>query len=267
MENHIQLPVELESWRAKFESTSRPFIKIHPQENKITDWWQSRVGGMPYLPKGMEFPATPEGKELFFLAQINFAEVPRLEPFPASGILQFYIYDDEWYGADPLHPSSANNFRVLYFDEIVTDEKMLERDFSWLRNYRELPLDPDVSFPLVFELQHEIVPLSDYRFVKFFGEDFFAPFGNRQWEIMDVYSKMHNAGGHKMGGYAFFTQQDPRYRFNDSVGESWELLFQLDSDPKIHSMWGDMGVGNFFINRAGPDQLDFSKVLYHWDAY
>lgn len=267
MKSQIQLPLELEPWRVKFESTIRSFIKVIPGEAGPTTWWQSKTGGLPYLPKGVEFPTTLEGKELFFLAQINFTEVPRLRPFPESGILQFYINDDEWYGADPLHPSSGYNFRVLYFEQVLTDEKLLERDFSWLRNYNDLPLDPDKSYPLEFELQEEVVPLSDYQFVKLLGDDFFVPFGDRQWEIMDAYTKMNNSGGHKMGGYAFFAQQDPRYRLTEPLGSSWELLFQLDSDPRINCMWGDMGVGNFFIRKNELTSLDFSKVMYHWDAY
>ena len=55
------------------------------------------------------------------------------------------------------------------------------------------------------------------------NHDFVITFGERQWDIMDNYSKMNNSGGHKLGGYAFFAQQDPRYRLGDM-----ELLFQLD---------------------------------------
>ncbi len=267
MKNQIQLPLELEPWREKFEATVRPFVKILPQAAGETTWRQSKIGGLPYLPKGVEYPATFEGKELFFLAQINFSEIPPLEPFPSEGILQFYIDDDEWFGADPIHPTSGYNFRVLFFDKIEEDEKRLERDFSWLREFGELPVEPGVSYPLKFELKNEAVPLSDYRFVQLLGEDFFVPFGERQWDIMDAYTKLNNAGGHKLGGYAFFTQQDPRYRFAEAMGGGWELLFQLDSDPKIHCMWGDMGVGNFFIKKEDLIKRDFSKVLYHWDCY
>ena len=32
-------------------------------------------------------------------------------------------------------------------------------------------------------------------------------------------------------------------------------------------MWGDCGVGNFFINAEDLKRLDFSNVLYNWDCY
>ena len=30
--------------------------------------------------------------------------------------------------------------------------------------------------------------------------------------------------------------------------------------------WGDLGVGNFFINREALKRRDFSRVLYNWDC-
>jgi uncharacterized protein YwqG len=72
-----------------------------------------------------------------------------------------------------------------------------------------------------------------------------------------LWDRDHGAG-HKLGGYPHFTQDDPRTR------RDLELLFQLDSDDGV--MWGDAGVGNFFI---APDDLarrDFSRVLFSWDC-
>ncbi|MBF1069181.1 MAG: DUF1963 domain-containing protein, partial [Prevotellaceae bacterium] len=47
------------------------------------------------------------------------------------------------------------------------------------------------------------------------------------------------------------------------------LLFQLDSetvDEEEITMWGDCGVGNFFINCEDLKRLDFSNVVYNWDC-
>lgn len=65
-----------------------------------------------------------------------------------------------------------------------------------------------------------------------------------------------------------FTQSDPR-------GEKPEYdrmdtpLFQLDSDGhgrEDRVLWGDCGVGGFFINREALERRDFSRVLYNWDC-
>ncbi|MBO7381562.1 MAG: DUF1963 domain-containing protein, partial [Neisseriaceae bacterium] len=39
---------------------------------------------------------------------------------------------------------------------------------------------------------------------------------------------------------------------------------QIDSKNGI--MWGDAGVGNFFITADDLKKRDFSRVLYNWDC-
>ena len=43
------------------------------------------------------------------------------------------------------------------------------------------------------------------------------------------------------------------------------LLFQMDSkgNKSIDIMWGDGGVGNFFIKQSALQKLDFGRVLYN----
>ena len=43
------------------------------------------------------------------------------------------------------------------------------------------------------------------------------------------------------------------------MGEDGSFIFR----EKI--MWGDAGVGHFFIDREALKLLDFSDVLYYWD--
>jgi len=74
---------------------------------------------------------------------------------------------------------------------------------------------------------------------------------------------------HQIGGYPYFTQDDPRE--SDEKRKHYDfLLFQLDSDYDSGAddrvMWGDAGVGNFFINSEKLKHLDFSDVLYNWDC-
>jgi uncharacterized protein YwqG len=79
-------------------------------------------------------------------------------------------------------------------------------------------------------------------------------------DLEDRLCNVFKDSGHKIGGYLYTTQYDPR----GEECRDWQLLFQMDSDRKI--MWGDVGVANFFIH---PDRLrarDFSTVLYSWDC-
>ncbi len=37
-------------------------------------------------------------------------------------------------------------------------------------------------------------------------------------------------------------------------------------EAEDYILWGDAGVGNFFINREDLKRRDFSKILYNWDC-
>jgi uncharacterized protein YwqG len=261
MTDLTNLPPELEPHTERLQATVRPFIRIKAQPSRSTAWWESKVGGYPYLPKGVTWPTAPDGRELFFLAQLNFAEMPSLPPFPGSGILQFYIFDDDLYGMDFDDGENPDTFRVLYFPEVTKDEAALQTSFPFIRDYDLLPHHPETSHPLGFELAEEVVPATDYQFSQTFGADFFRKFGEREWEVLDRYNKAVSAQGHKVGGYAYFTQDDPRRPEDPML-----LLFQLDSDEPMDLMWGDMGVGHFFIREKDLAARNFSRVLYDWDS-
>jgi uncharacterized protein YwqG len=238
-----------------------PFIKIKAKPAQKTKLWESKVGGAPYLPKGIAYPTAADGSPLFFLAQLNFAEMPRLAPFPEKGIVSFYIQDDDLYGMDFDNGENTDNFRVLFFPDVTTDLNALQPAPAKNRDYELLPHHPESSFPLTFELAEAVAPMTDYRFWQTFGADFFQQFADREWAVTESFGKTVNAQGHKTGGYAYFTQDDPRQP-NDPM----LLLFQLDSDEGMDLMWGDMGVGHFFIRESDLKNGDFSRVVYNWDG-
>lgn len=263
MTSKLHLPKELRAFEETIQSTAKSFIKILPQAAATTDWWQSKIGGKPYLPQNVSYPADLEGNQLLFLAQINFEETPALPPFPSKGILQFYVFDDPFYGMEMNDAFSQDGFRVVYFKNPIKEENQLVTDFSFLRKFSRDPIDMMDSYPLKFQLAEEFVPTVDHHFDKLFGEDFFYQFGEKEWELWSDYNKSVRSSGHKLGGYAHFTQEDPR---RDEMAQL-ELLFQLDTDDDIRCRWGDMGVANFFIDPQDLKNTDFSKVLYNWDCH
>lgn len=259
---NIKLPPAIEPFLQQLIQTRKPFIRVRSQDARKTKPWQSKVGGQPYLPKHSAWPTAPDGRELFFLAQINFAEAPRLEPFPSKGILQFFINDDDLYGMDFEDGENPDTFRVLFHPEIIENESQLHSKLpatAW--DEALLPHHPDECYPLTFELGEEVVPITDYQFYQHFGSDFFRQFGEKEWDVMGELEKSVRAQGHKIGGYAYFTQDDPRRPEDPML-----LLLQLDSDERMDLMWGDMGVGHFFIREKDLRALDFSRVLYDWDC-
>jgi len=263
----LEIPKELEKYRADIEKTVVPYIKVETTKAE-TKLYNSKFGGYPYLPIGEEHPLDLYGNPMLLLAQINYEEMPRLEDMPTKGMLQFFITatsdKDDVYGVDFDDPTNQENFRVVYHKEVMTDESKLVADFGYLKDmnydYGEFPVPEEMS--LVFNLDYEPVPTADYRFENVFDED--NDLSNEN-DLFDIYVDKLDVDGHKVGGYAYFTQDDPR-GYKDGLEEYEVLLLQIDSSGEEEIMFGDMGIANFFIKTADLKNLNFKDVMYTWDC-
>jgi uncharacterized protein YwqG len=223
---------------------------------------QSKFGHYPCLPKGYEYPRDNEGNYLYPLAQLNLAEMPRLKGYPESGYLQFYIGTSDCYGLS--FDDTPSSFAVLYFEEHELDD--IETDFSFLGDILQTDYTP-VHYPhtLSFATKKEYISTNDHLSeanTALALEHMTGKYPQVASELEDFFYENFDCHGHKLGGYAYFTQYDIRAE-NEKI-EDYVLLFQMDSDDDI--MWGDSGVGNFFIHPEKLAQRDFSEVIYTWDC-
>ena len=274
MNYKLEFPLspELEKYRDTIEATIKPYIEIKIQNNDQVNWWQSKFGGLPYLPKGFEYPKTADGKYLFFLAQINFSEVPPLDGFPDRGILQFYIADDEPYGlefgnsADVDNPIVEDRFKIMYFPEPDFKVENIITNYDFLPEPELFPVRGCCS--LQFTKKYAPISTSDYQCTEILGEEIDELFDRDP--VMGEYQEISSFLGHKIGGYPDFVQNDVREYSSrcDREHKSDILLFQMDTDRNdtVDIKWGDCGIGNFFIDESALKQLDFSNVLYNWDC-
>ena len=248
----------------QIEATRRTAIKITATPVDTPGNRPSSFGCYPTLPRGFTFPTDEAGDYLCPIAQIHCKESPPLAGYPDTGYLQFYIADsDDLYGLDFDDPVTQKNFRVLYFEEEQVSDP--ETDFGFLDEIFDSRESP-VSKPhaLNFSLQQDYIGMSEFD-----SPARVALAVALKEKYPDLYSGLEDelyqafrSNGHKIGGYAYFTQTDPR-EYKEGYRD-WITLFQMDTDKAI--MWGDAGVANFFIH---PDRLcakDFSTVLYNWDC-
>ena len=279
-------PEEMAEYREAFENGAMPFVTAtgHVGRTALLD---SKLLGRPYLPKGFEYPHDPDGKPLRLLAQINFADVPPLEGYPDEGILQFFISDDiggydikqvwglQFYRDEPYDAQaqfelmqSQDYFRVIWHETV--DEDAEPADYK-IRFGPDSLMPADEEARLTFETGTSYPVPGDYRFARVFGKDeyeFFAQFGDKEESVAVRYMSHTTVEEIAwIGGYAFFVQGDPREIVPD---EEWLLLFELQSsmtEDQPSVMWGDVGVGAFFIRPEDLRNRDFSRVLYNWDNH
>ncbi|MEG3930152.1 MULTISPECIES: DUF1963 domain-containing protein [unclassified Microcoleus] len=259
----VPLSPKLEKYRDRIELTIKPYIEITIENNEPANWWQSKFGGLPYLPKGFEYPKTPNGDCFLLLAQINFSEVPHLEGFPDRGILQFYLPDDELCLYGLSFDSGEDIFQILYFPEPDLNLENIITNYDFLPKFERGPIWGSCS--LQFTKKYAPISDCDEGLTKLLGEDFYQLFREDE-QLEDDYMDLCAPGGHKIGGYHdSFQSHDPR---PDCESDPYSLLFQMDTDGNevIDIMWGDGGVGNFFVKESALQKLDFSDVIYEWDC-
>ncbi|MBX9158535.1 YwqG family protein [Bacillus cereus] len=262
-EGFLYIPEQLEEYKEGILQSVKPTIKVKAEKGS-TKLWESKIGGNPYLPIGADAPKSAKGVPLKLLAQINFEDVPPMENMPKTGILQFYTDVTHYLiGMSLDNRTEQKDFRVIYHPEVIKDRNKLIVGFEEIQGETVIDI-PEAK--LEFAKGVQPVTSGDYRFnseyLKGFDEDKEVKDGDNLVELGEFYYTNMSESGHRMGGYPFFTQFDPR----DEGSEYDTLLLQIDSDESIGLMWGDVGVANFFINKDKLAKLDFSDVLYNWDC-
>lgn len=227
------------------------------------NFWESKFGGLPYLPEEIPYPRNHKGEPLHLLAQINLIDMPYLGPFPFDGILQFYIDVDDLYGMD-YDGSNPDGFKVLYIPSYTKDSRHIDKNYS---NQSDLSfLKAPEDFPV--ECEHKIsffktskpIPFATLAFDSCFAE--YINQDGSEPDFYELYSSLINDSNiHQIGGYPSFTQEGPSYlnEENDLI-----LLLQIGYDRKIS--FGDAGIATFFIEKQDLINLNFSNVLYYWDC-
>ena len=246
-------------------STGDP-ITTSDDPRRLTD---TKFGGIPYWPKGKHYPTNADDEPLMLLAQLNFSKLPNLKDYPTSGLLQFFIdINDDLLGM-PYRSTDKPGFAVVYHKFPLT--KNIETNIpvtSFNRTTHSYLMEgvyyPDAKIDEIGinvqcdEFWDELIKFSN----KNYGTSY-KRMGDIPSELSDTCWKICNdeADGCRIGGYPYFTQNDPRYDHPKYT----QLLLQIDSENGIE--WGDLGIANFFITPSDLKAKKFNDVLYPWDCY
>jgi uncharacterized protein YwqG len=249
------IPAFLEKFKFQIEKYKLETVRIFATPLKGAETLpikQSKFLGKPYVAINKAYPKAKDETPMIMLAQINFSETPQLENYPTKGILQLFVPSKDWY--------DMAEFEIIYNES--TDEEY-QTDFTFLTPelYEESPIN--CEHKLDFKKEIEYGGREDFRFqMDFDGKDYFEYQETLPKEQQEEMDKLFYVIGHKIGGYAYFTQSDPRDY--DSERKNDVLLFQIDIDDEI--MFGDSGVGNVFINFEDLKNKNFDKAYFYWDC-
>lgn len=248
---------------------------------------ESRIGGVPDLPAGFEWPRWKDAP-LAFIAQLKLFDLSACDlerALPKDGTLAFF-YDpmQEAWGFDPgdrgsgrvfhfapgvelrpaappedlpregdFHPCRVESLPVLTLpppDSLYTDRLGL----GW--HPADDPNSPPESPPersAYFELIEEAEQVLGLR----------APFHQALGHPRPVQNEMqlecqlvtHGLNCGDSSGY-----EDPRRAALEKGAMDWRLLLQIDSDDDASMMWGDLGMVYFWIRADDLRRCDFDKT-------
>lgn len=283
--------------KAIYERSRMPAILLEP-ELASTGPYDSKFGGKPYLPPGFTYP-TRCGSDvpLLFLAQLNFARLPKLPGFPESGILQFYAAID----AHHLSEDHMDSHFVVYHESLCQDLSKLQQppvckppnnltffyrllhprqSAEFKRNYYS---DPPIKGD--FKLRTSLIDSyiqneDDSRYESLLKQVLTEKFSFIEIDTQTVKDQLDNIqsgkefeksslsleylNGYleaKIGGYPDFWQKVPESVENHSVLLlQMASLFNDESNDDHYIGLGDCGTLKFIIDDADLKSRDFSKT-------
>ena len=263
----------------------KPFVPAEPLPQTA-----SKFGGRPYLPAGESAPTNEKGEPLGMIAQINCADLPENDIYPATGLLQFWINPNDekcLWGYDYKNPRSQKNHRVVYYETL--DEPNPDAPFPTVNwDKYDWPLGPegeDVSeatteYALAFETWEQSFldgGLEIYdRFADAWDEmypDQKLPENpnardNASYNLLEPFESEERDYSY-IGGYPSFAQGDPRDEFEELRGHSVNLLtieseWGEDAEEDVYVIWSDAGAANWLITPEALAARDFSQVVFEW---
>jgi len=209
IEKSISLSKPLESLRTVLEPSIVEYMKVSVS-TKAASVLNSKLGGMPYLPKGMPHPQDEKAEYMSLLAQVNFSEGFFPSPFPTKGLLQFFIspsaYEQTLKTGGIL---TTNYFHVRYYPTITTEN--LVTDFSYLQSVQTDRLPLKNELPVSFSKELEPVSATDYRLTHFITPKLMEQFTKTEHQLFpEIYLHYFSGADMKTGGYPYFIGEDIR---------------------------------------------------------
>lgn len=253
-------------------------MNLSKLENETLE--QSKIGGVPFLKSLDDIPVDVKNEPMMLLAQINLSELPEGQTvFPVNkGILQFWICgNDEGYGMGIESLEDTKNSKLIFIEDVTTTLTLdeIQSHFSQFE-FEETPISGG-AFKISYSLGKQYLSPADYRF-----QEIAVPIWNEVNPDMEIESIFDGYDGaveaiyetllpeqpiHQLGGYPYFTQEDPR-EFEEELQVYDQLLLQIDTDDDegVDIAWGDGGISNILMKSEDLKAMNFEHYIYTWDT-
>lgn len=262
---------KLNKYNIEIKKLEKNSISIYTQkkEDDLINIGDSKIGGLPDLPKNIKIPKW-KNKSLSFIAQFNLNEISKYDLdnlLPKSGFLYFfYNQEQETWGFDP---KDKNSFKVLYYDVPIKNLVRIKKPDdlgviyqSCILSYKNIKNIPPYESEYINSIKLNDLESDDYFNLetKINGEGIIHKLfgypnqiqGDMQYECPLVTKGLYLGD---TSGY-----NDPRVQEYEKDYDKWLLLLQIDSDENAGMMWGDVGRIYFWIKKEDLLNKTFENV-------
>lgn len=237
-------------------------LNVEPCADAVMPVGASKFGGAPDVPAAFEWPLW-NGRPLGFLAQINLREVAPFDVenvLPPSGLLAFFYEVED---PDTTDVSTPGSWRACYLQGDNLKRASVQRDTGF--HAARMSFSAGWSSVSTFEIPPPIED-GDWRF-----EMVVSPCAPVQRRLYQGY-QMLGYGSPIIGDAVWYAEVralegssgvvSPTVRASVGAAETqkWILLFQLDSDDELNTLWGDVGTLFFMIRKSDLARADFDKT-------
>jgi len=230
----------------------------------------SRIGGVPDLPAGVDWP-TWKGRPLSFIAQIRLDEVHRYDTnglLPPQGMLWFF-YDASQQTFGDL-PTDSGGWRVLFMDGDLSKLQQISAPAQLPTESRFKACSIQFASEITLTQQPELeIPHLNWSETE-----------QKQYEALlstfpaaDDHAKVH----HRLLGFPDTIQDDmrmqcqfvsngvtnpddPRAAALTKGAMDWQLLLQIDSDEQAGMRWGNSGMLYYWLKRTDLQARHFERA-------
>ncbi|UNS97037.1 DUF1963 domain-containing protein [Streptomyces tubbatahanensis] len=246
----------------------RPAVRLEVDDD--SDGVVGRIGGLPRLPDGQEWPVWEGHGPLSLIASIDCAELPADSvdiPLPSEGTLLFFFFDGQldayasWAEGTSVR-DSRSGARVLYVPE---GQDAPVRDApAELTPFPSLPLTartvmtpPDPSHPRAVAA---FAPGTSYP------DSYEHPIREEEFvdALIDFECEDDADSVHQIGGYAESIQDLVEREVAGSEADEWVLLAQFDGVDEADMVWGDSGILYWLIRPHDLKERRFDRAMFTW---
>ena len=261
-------------------------IQFEPYQHGI-DILENKLGGAFYIPADKQPPRNKQtGAELSLLAQLNFAQLPKMKDFPEDGLLQFFVDPDPVAFRNSFHPTQQISWRVRFIPHSPSHSEIPFLNgympaVNTMTSVTTLPFTPGSVLSLAAHDMPHLTAWEDFPFKAMLSRHCADLMPQNptpeQVGLLRAARDMVKAALEpeckpgrmkdefiQIGGHPTFKHPDPRNedpRF-PGIRTPAVLLLQIPSIDRWQLRWANEDVAHFFISRKDLRDKNFNNVMF-----